>query len=687
MRFRSACQGTGLGLLLLLGWMATPWSGALTGRALAQQTTDEGGTPPLIQAITDGDLARFEQLLAAGADIEQRAYAQTPLMFAAASGQVQMVRQLLSRGAETDTVSAESYALPALHRAAQEGHLAVVRALLAHGAGLAFVSNKGSTALWEAVKHGQYAVVSELLTRGADARGQQLQLSGMVKPLVIEAVQQKDTRILKALVQAGADIRQDYNGWTPLMYAAVSGQAEALRYLLAQGLSANDTTPAGWTPLMAAAAGGQTEILQLLATQGAETKGRPGWKALLQAVFSRLSVTPERKEEAVRWLLARGARYDAGVPVPDHPGYSEWLVAVASNVTEWGLALLKAGANPDQQSPDGWTALMWAARNNNLTLTEALLARSTRTLNARNSMHLTALDLALGNASDTLVQTLLNAGATLNEAAQPTQPSLFRALEKESHLKLLIARGVQLNIRNDRGQTPLIRAADQIMPSAMRPLLAAGADRDRRDHSGKSALDYALAHNHRLLICLLMQDAPPDIAQKIYRRAGITDPAAELAAYQNGYRTTASFAEYLVLADRHAAKGRFNSTAKVYQSAQKHPEAETPDNQHTLALRLGWLALLTWRFEAAAASAQQALQLKPEHIPTHLLGISVRLCSGQQAAAREHYQKLLADLPSAVHPAVQAQLQTDFEMLARYGLLPEDPAFKSVWGNSGTASD
>ncbi|MBF2053490.1 MAG: ankyrin repeat domain-containing protein [Candidatus Sericytochromatia bacterium] len=687
MSFRSAWQGTGLGLILLLGCMVPPGTGALTGMALAQQTADEAATSPLIQAITDGDLARFEQLLATGAEIEQRAYAQTPLIFAAASGQVQMVRHLLSKGAETDSHAEESHALPALHRAAQEGHLAVVKALLAHGASIDFVSNKGSTALWEAVKHGQYAVVRELLTRGANAHDQKLQLSGMVKPLMIEAVQQSDTRILKALVQAGADIHQPYNGWTPLMYAAVSGQAEAVRYLLSQGLSANDTTPAGWTPLMAAAAGGQLEILQLLATQGAEIQGRPGWKALLQSVFSRLSVTQIRKEETVRWLLARGARYDAGVPVPDHPGYSEWLVAVASNVTEWGLELLQAGANPDQKSPDGWTALMWAACNNNLALTEALLARSTRTLNARNSEHLTALDLALGNASDTLVQTLLNAGAALNEAAQSTQPSLFRALEKESHLKLLIARGVQLNIRNDRGQTPLIRAADQIMPSAIRPLLAAGADRNLRDHSGKSALDYALTHNHSLLICLLMQDAPPDIAETIYRRAGITGPAAELAAYQKGYKTTPSFAEYLALADRHAAKGRFNSTAKAYQWARQHPEAKTPDNQHTLTLRLGLLALLTWRFDEAAASARQALQLKPEHIPAHLLEIHVRLCSGQQTEARQQYEKLLADLPSVLHPTVQAQLQTDFEMLTRYGLLPEDTAFNSLLKEPDTASD
>lgn len=673
MRFRSACQG--LGLLLLLGWTATPWSGATAGRALAQQTADEGATPPLTQAIIDGNLARFEQLLAAGADIEQRAYAQTPLMFAAASGQVQMVRQLLSRGAETDTVSAESYALPALHRAAQEGHLAVVRALLAHGAGLEFVSNKGATALWEAVKHGQYAVVSELLARGADARGQQLQLSGMVKPLVIEAVQQKDTRILKALVQAGADIRQVYNGWTPLMYAAVSGQAEAVRYLLAQGLSANDTTPAGWTPLMAAAAGGQTEILALLAGQGAETRGRPGWKALLQAVFSRLSVTPERKTETVRWLLARGARYDAGVPVPDHPGYSEWLVAVASNVTEWGLELLKAGANPDQQSPDGWTALMWAARNNNLALTKALLARSTRTLNSRNSAHLSALDLALGTASEELVGVLMDAGASLSETAQHTRPSLFRAMDKVANLKLLIARGARLNVRNEKGQTPLIWAADQSLPALIPVLLAAGADRALRDHSGKSAMDYALAHNQPLVICLLLQGAPPEVARQVYRRAGITDPEAVLAASQHSPAPTASFQQYLELADRHAAQGRFNSMAKAYQWAGQHAEAQQPENQRELGLRLGWLALLSWRFDEAAAQARQLQQAHPANPGAHLLGIYVRLCSGQPAEAREQYGALLAALPAAVHPALQTQLEADFALLARYGLLPEDADF------------
>ena len=89
----------------------------------------------------------------------------TPLMEAASSGFVEIVKLLLQHDA--DITAQSSSGNTALHYAAIGGHQDVVRLLLEHGANIEEHNENGHTPLMEAAAHGQVGVGKILLEAGA----------------------------------------------------------------------------------------------------------------------------------------------------------------------------------------------------------------------------------------------------------------------------------------------------------------------------------------------------------------------------------------------------------------------------------------------------------------------------------------------------------------------------------------
>jgi ankyrin repeat protein len=92
----------------------------------------------------------------------------TPLIYAAESGHVAMVRVLLEGGANLE--STDAFRSSALHHAVLEGHLDVCRLLLDWGANVDPMDEWNETPLHDAVKLGHYRVAKLLVERGADVR-------------------------------------------------------------------------------------------------------------------------------------------------------------------------------------------------------------------------------------------------------------------------------------------------------------------------------------------------------------------------------------------------------------------------------------------------------------------------------------------------------------------------------------
>ena len=74
--------------------------------------------------------------------------------------------------------------------------------------------------------------------------------------------------------------------------------------------------------------------------------------------------------------------------------------------------------------------------------------------------------------------------------------------------RLLLNAGADADVKNRKGDTPLLFAAREGLSEAVRLLLTADADKDMKDASGRTALGVASCQKHFLVMRLLSQSPP-----------------------------------------------------------------------------------------------------------------------------------------------------------------------------------
>lgn len=239
----------------------------LLKQGMAVNTRDRRGWTALYHAALWGQTKMVQMLLTHGADAniaeeESQIFAgQTPLMVAAGHGYVAIVQELLNSGAEVEAKSKNRGT--ALSSAVTGGHAEVVRLLLAHGADVNTKDRMGRTPLISASNLRRVEVVKLLLDHGASVKEQ---ASGG-ETAVLSAVRSADVKTVQLLLTRGASA-------TPkaLMIAAAGGHSDyvkVVRLLLEQGVRVNTRDAEGWTPLMYAAMTGHAESVKILLARGA----------------------------------------------------------------------------------------------------------------------------------------------------------------------------------------------------------------------------------------------------------------------------------------------------------------------------------------------------------------------------------------------------------------------------------
>nr|WP_172339634.1 ankyrin repeat domain-containing protein [Novosphingobium sp. SG751A] len=136
-------------------------------------------------------------------------------------------------------------------------------------------------------------------------------------------------------------------------------------------------------------------------------------------------------------------------------------------------------------------------------VTDALAEPGTTIINTRDvSTGETALHIVTARRDTTWISFLLGKGADANIRDAKGQTPLVVAanLGFVEGMELLIAGGARVDEPNSTGETPLISAVHRRDIAMMRVLLKAGASPDRADSSGRTARDYAkLERNDNLI--------------------------------------------------------------------------------------------------------------------------------------------------------------------------------------------
>jgi ankyrin repeat protein len=201
------------------------------------------------------------------------------LFDAAASDNIQVVRNQLNNNADANT----TYNMPVgegveierwtpLMSAAANGNLEIVKLLVKQGAWINFLNSDVRNALWYATNAGSVDVVKLLLENGGYANNSDF---SNTTPLMMAAIN-GDTEIVRLLTSHKVQIDSRHkDGDTALIFAAANGRSDIARLLIDAGADVNVVNNQGITALIACAAENNIEIAEYLlrhnANRGART--------------------------------------------------------------------------------------------------------------------------------------------------------------------------------------------------------------------------------------------------------------------------------------------------------------------------------------------------------------------------------------------------------------------------------
>jgi ankyrin repeat protein len=337
-----------------------------------------------------------------------------------------------------------------------------------------------------------------------------------------------------ALLAFGVDINlADASSETPLHAAAQNGWAALVEKLVVAGASVNAKNAKGATPLMEAAALDSISVAEVLLKHGAnESAADPHGRTILMAASS---------ADFARRLLEAGADANAR----DHTGVTALMYATERRVPGVVRALLKARADPgaatskgetalhyaaklddcleqqecigellaagadvDEETEEGVTPLMIAARAGHPEAMRCLLVGGAR-VDARSVSGQTALcfacdpagewssrDFRKGNLLTQCIRVLADAKADLNAGGPENGATALHhaSVWLGSYiLETLLELGADPNVRTHDGATPLMSAARKRNPDMVKALVVAGAEVNACDRDGNTALAIAVS--------------------------------------------------------------------------------------------------------------------------------------------------------------------------------------------------
>ena len=497
------------------------------------------------RACAKGDFDEVTQLIKEGHNLEAKVkYSHrswrgtdepvrecTPLIIASSEGHLDIVRKLISAGANVDAKDAcPEMRRTALHYACSLGHRSVALVLLDNGSRANERDHNLKTPLMLALIFGYEDIALEVISRLGDDVGvkdsegrsalfyahkktfkkciemllSKLDQGNEEDREVIEARAWLEDFNKKQLCRACSDgdltkvkqlIRNGYN---------IEEQAEYLHPLLLIEVAIDHwiTTPK-CPPLIIASSKGHLYILQELITAGANVHTKDtvqGMNALHYACVSgHLRVAQLLLNSVSR--LNKPDEYDNCTPL---------ILATQFGHEEVVSELLSRGADIHAKSKEhGRTALHWACEKGHMKCVQLLLNAGNRLNEPDEFDNWTPLILATQFGHEEVVSELLSRGADIHAKSKKHGRTALHWACKKGHMKcvqLLLNAGNRLNepVEYDNW-TPLILATQFGHEEVVSELLSRGADIHAKSKvNGRTALHWACKKGHMKCVQLLL---------------------------------------------------------------------------------------------------------------------------------------------------------------------------------------
>ena len=300
----------------------------------------KSGETPLISAITTGDDELVRLMLQRGASVEARCADQiTPLMHAVNRESLTILELLFGKGAQADTTTA---GWTVLHKAVDMNNVHMVRLILANHADI------------EARGPKEFLLMKNPLARLGSDFGDYDEVDASDADegwtALLRAATNGQEAMLRLLIEHCADIeaRSPSNG-TPLTCAAEGNYEAIVEFLLKSGANVHAEDNFGWKPLhrVMVNRGGEA-VAQMLITHGADVNARCAYQktSLHHAI-------EKGNDSMVSFLLAAGADFEARDIAERTPLHT----AIESRLENMVRILLDAGADADAKDKGGRDAL------------------------------------------------------------------------------------------------------------------------------------------------------------------------------------------------------------------------------------------------------------------------------------------------------------------------------------------
>lgn len=332
--------------------------------------------------------------------------------------------------------------------------------------------------------------------------------------LIVAAFEGDGEMLQNLLLEVAPDVSVG-NGWTPLHAAVRNGNANMVFYLLQAGADPDVATEEGLYPLGLAAHYRDWASIHLLIEGGADIdfhgtspqalpdQPRPVYRSY-PPMQSALAIAAEKGFHDLAVYL-----FEAGASPALADTRKQTALTTAAKRGHWSLVsrLIELGTDPFPEERDNSPLFSFALSQGRAEWVRLLLEWG-HDVELGGYRGTTPLMIAAGNGLPEVVSVLLEHGADVNAVGREEETAVSRAVDRRNYeiALLLLDNGFETN-RASRGERLLLTAvAEYHSPLAfVERLLDDGVDVNARDEKGNTPLMIAAEGNHLLLVELLLE--------------------------------------------------------------------------------------------------------------------------------------------------------------------------------------